>query len=238
MNTNSNAYTLTFAVIMVTVVAGLLAFTATSLKPLQDENVRNEKMQSILSTIGVDESRENAGNVYSDFIKQELTLKSDGTIDENPVVKAFNINLKNEIKKDPDEQRYPIYLAEIDGKTTYVIPLHGNGLWDSIWGYFAIDADENTIVGCVFDHAAETPGLGAEIRESWFEEQYIGEQFLKTTGDFSDNSFVSVRTVKGGSKADDKHGVDAISGGTVTSDKLTIMVEERLRRYLPYFENN
>ncbi len=238
MNTNSNAYTFTFAIILVIVVAGLLAFTATTLKPLQEENIRNEKMQSILSTIGVDKSRDDAGKVYNDFIKKELTLKSDGTIDENPIVKAFKINLKNEVKKDPTKQRYPIYIAEIEGKTTYVVPLQGSGLWDAIWGYLAIDADENTIVGAVFDHAAETPGLGAEIRETWFEEQFIGEQFLKTTGDFSTNSFVSVRTVKGGSKADDLHGVDAISGGTITSDKLSIMIEERLQRYLPYFEKN
>lgn len=238
MNTNSNTYTFVFAIIMVTVVAGILAFLATSLKPLQEENVRNEKMQSILSTIGVEESRENAGNVYNDFIKKELALKNDGTIDENPTVPAFKIKLQNEIKKDPSEQRFPIYIAEIEGKTTYVVPLQGTGLWDAIWGYLAIDADENTITGAVFDHAAETPGLGAEIREAWFEEQYIGEQFLKTTGDFSANSFVSIKTVKGGSKADDKHGVDAISGGTITSDKLSLMVEERLQRYLPYFEKN
>lgn len=238
MNTNSNTYTFVFAIIMVTVVAGILAFLATSLKPLQEENVRNEKMQSILSTIGVEESRENAGNVYNDFIKKELALKNDGTIDENPTVPAFKIKLQNEIKKDPSEQRFPIYIAEIEGKTTYVVPLQGTGLWDAIWGYLAIDADENTITGAVFDHAAETPGLGAEIRETWFEEQYIGEQFLKTTGDFSANSFVSIKTVKGGSKADDKHGVDAISGGTITSDKLSLMVEERLQRYLPYFEKN
>ena len=238
MNTNSNVYTFIFAIIMVIVVAGLLAFMATSLKPLQDENVRNEKMQNILSSLGIIESRANAGNVYHDFIKKELTLKSDGTIDEDPRVKAFDINLKNEIKKETSKQRFPLYIAEINGKTTYVIPLQGKGLWGAIWGYLAIDADENTIIGAVFDHAAETPGLGAEIRESWFEEQFVGKQFLKETGDFSDTSFVSVRTVKGGAKADDLHGVDGISGGTITADKLSFMIEERLERYLPFFENN
>jgi len=236
MNTNSNTYTFVFAIVLVSIVAGLLAFTSISLKEKQDNNIRNEKMQSILSTIGVDENRDNAGKVYKKFIKHELALKSDGSVDAE--VNAFTINLKNEIKKDEDKQRYPIYLAEIDEKTVYVVPLQGNGLWDSIWGYFAIDTDKNTIRGCVFDHAAETPGLGAEIRESWFEDQFIGKQFLKKTGDFSSNNFVSVRTVKGGSKADDKHGVDAISGGTITSNKLSEMVEERLQHYLPYFEKN
>jgi Na+-transporting NADH:ubiquinone oxidoreductase subunit C len=238
MNTNSNAYTFIFAIVLVTIVAGLLSFTAISLKDRQDANVRNEKMQNILSTIGVDESRDNAGNVYKNYIKGEFALKSDGTVDENPQVEAFKINLKNEIKKDADQQRYPIYIAEVKGKTTYIVPLQGTGLWDAIWGYLAIDADKNTISGAVFDHAAETPGLGAEIRESWFEEQFIGKQFLEKTGDFSPNNFVSVKTVKGGSKADDVHGVDAISGGTITSDKLSLMIKERLQHYLPYFEKN
>ena len=236
MNTNSNSYTFIFTIILVTLVAGLLAFTATRLKPLQDKNIRNEKMQSILSTIGVDKSRKESGAIYNDYIKKQLALKADGTVDTE--VNAFEINLKNEIKKEDSEQRYPLYLAEKEGKTIYVIPLQGNGLWDAIWGYFAIDADKNTIIGCVFDHAGETPGLGAEIRESWFEKQYIGKQFLKETGSFTADNFVSVRTVKGGSKAGDLHGVDAITGGTITSDKLSEMVAERLQRYLPYFEHN
>jgi len=236
MNTNSNTYTFLFAIGLVTIVAGILAFLATSLKQQQDDNVRNEKMQNILSTIGVVKTRDEAGAVYKDFIKKELAVKIDGTVDET--VNAFTINLKNEIKKDPSEQRFPIYLAEKEGKTIYVVPLQGGGLWGPIWGYFSIDADENTVTGCVFDHAAETPGLGAEIRESWFEEQFIGKQFLKKTGDFTASNFVSIRTVKGGAKAGDKNAVDGISGGTVTSDFLSDMIEERMSRYLAYFENN
>ncbi len=236
MNTNSNLYTISFAAVLVVFSAGILAFLSESTAEKRSDNIRNEKMQSILSTIGVDKSREESGAIYNDYIKKQLALKSDGTIDTE--VNAFEINLKNEIKKDVAAQRFPLYLAEVEGKIIYVVPLQGNGLWDSIWGYFAIDVDENTIIGCVFDHAAETPGLGAEIRENWFEKQYVGKQFLKKSGDFTVANFVSVRTVKGGSKSGDMHGVDAISGGTITSDKLSEMVEERLQRYLPYFENN
>jgi Na+-transporting NADH:ubiquinone oxidoreductase subunit C len=236
MNTNSNAYTFIFAIVLVTLVAGLLAFTSMSLKEKQENNVRNEKMQSILSSIGIDVPRDEASASFEKYITQQLALKEDGTVDSN--VDAFTINLKNEIKKAPDTQRYPIYLAEKDGKTIYIVPLQGMGLWDSIWGYLALDSDENTILGAVFDHKGETPGLGAEIRESWFEEQFIGETILKEAGDFSASNFVSVKTVKGGALADDPHGVDAISGGTVTSDKLSKMIAERMERYLPYFANN
>jgi len=230
MDRNSNAYTFMFAIIMVVIVAVVLAFTATTLKPLQALNVKNEKMQSILSTIGVDVDRDHASTHFDEYIKQQLSLKPDGSVDES--VDAFTINLSKEIKKDHDIQRYPIYIAEKDGKTFYVIPLYGSGLWDAIWGYLALDKDKNTIVGASFAHAGETPGLGAEINQSWFGNQYIG----KTIFD-KNNNFVSVKTIKGGAKADDMHGVDGISGGTITSDGVTKMVEERLKHYLPYLKN-
>jgi Na+-transporting NADH:ubiquinone oxidoreductase subunit C len=236
MNTNSNSYTLIFAAVLVTLVAGLLAFTATSLKPIQDNNIRNEKMQSILASMGVETSREDAGETFKTYIKEQLALKADGSVDTE--VNAFTINMKNEIKKDPQQQRFPIYVGDNAGKKIYILPLFGKGLWDDIWGYIALGDDKNTIVGAVFDHKGETPGLGAEIREGWFQEQFIGKKIFDKEGDFTASNFVSVRTVKGGAKAGDTHGVDAISGGTVTSDKLSNMVKERLQRYLPYLEKN
>jgi Na+-transporting NADH:ubiquinone oxidoreductase subunit C len=236
MNTNSNSYTFMFAIVLVSIVAGLLAFTATSLKPIQDENIRNEKMQSILASIGVNEDRSNAGNVFDDFIKEQLALTEDGSVDKE--ANAFTLNMKNEIKKDAGEQRYPLYIADNKGKKLYIVPLFGKGLWDDIWGYIALDSDKNTIIGATFDHKGETPGLGAEIREGWFQEQFIGKKIFDKPDDFTKNNFVSVRTVKGGAKINDTHGVDAISGGTVTSDKLSIMIEERMQHYLAYFQKS
>ena len=231
MDRNSNSYTFIFAVVMVVVVAAALAFTATTLKPLQAENVRQEKMQNILSTIGINVSRKEASEQFSGFVKQELALNSDGSVNKD--VDAFKIELMKETKKSKEEQSFPLYIAEKEGKTFYVIPLFGAGLWKEIWGYVALDSDKNTIVGASFDHAGETAGLGAEINQSWYEDQYIGKKILD-----DDNNFVSVKAVKGGAKAGDIHAVDAISGGTITSDGVTDMVEERLENYLPYFKNN
>ena len=231
MDRNSNIYTFVFAIVMVVVVATILAFTATKLKPLQAENVKNEKMQNILSTIGVEVDRDLASTKFDEFIKQQLALKSDGSVDEN--VDAFKLDLHKETKKTHEEQNYPIYIAEKEGKTFYIVPLYGAGLWDAIWGYIALESDKNTIIGASFDHAGETPGLGAEINQSWFENQYIG----KTIFD-NDNNFVSVKAIKGGAKIGDMHGVDAISGGTITADGVNDMVEERLKNYLPFLKNN
>ena len=66
MDRNSNAYTFIFAIVMIVIVAAGLAFTATTLKPLQAENVRKEKMQNILSTIGVDVNRDEAVDSFID----------------------------------------------------------------------------------------------------------------------------------------------------------------------------
>ena len=153
------------------------------------------------------------------------------SVDEN--VDAFKLDLHKETKKTHEEQNYPIYIAEKEGKTFYIVPLYGAGLWDAIWGYIALESDKNTIIGASFDHAGETPGLGAEINQSWYEDQYIG----KTIFD-ENNNFVSVKAVKGGAKVGDMHGVDAISGGTITSDGVSMMVEERLKNYVPYLKNN
>ena len=231
MDRNGNAYTFIFAIIMVVIIAAGLAFTATTLKPLQAENVKNEKMQNILSTIGVVASRDEASEKFGEYIQEELALTIDGSVDKE--VDAFTLELNKEIKKPGDKQHYPVYVAKKDGKTLYVIPLYGAGLWNALWGYIALKDDKNTIVGASFDHAGETPGLGAEINQYWFEDQYIG----KTIFD-ENNNFVSVKAVKGGAKPGDMHGVDAISGGTITSDGVSDMIEERLEHYLPYFKKN
>jgi len=237
MDTNSNKYTFLFAIVMVTIIAGLLSYTATTLKPLQQKNIKAEKMQNILSAIGVDVSREDAAVGFDKYIKEQLALKQDGTVDENS--KAFELSLKKELKKDLVNQRFPLYIAEKENKTFYVIPLYGAGLWDAIWGYIALDADKNTIVGANFDHKGETPGLGAEITTDWFQEQFIGKSLLEDlAAGFTAGNFISVKAVKGGAKAADLHEVDGISGGTITSDGVSDMLQERLARYLPYFKNN
>ena len=91
MNRDSNVYTFLFATLMVLIVASSLAFTASSLKERQISNVRKEKMQNILATIGIETEREEAEALYNKYITEELTLKEDGSID--PEINAFDIKL-------------------------------------------------------------------------------------------------------------------------------------------------
>lgn len=229
MDRNSNGYTFMFAAIMVVVVGALLAFAATSLKDLQDENVKKEKMQNILASVGVVVDREQAASEFSKVIKEQLALKADGSVDES--TKAFDIDLKSELSKKVEDQRFPLYVAEQEGKKFFIVPLRGAGLWDAIWGYVALEEDLNTIKGTVFDHKGETPGLGAEITQKWFQDRFVGEKIMNQSGEI-----VGVTVAKGNtdpSKDDNK--VDAISGATITGDGVTNMIKERLSNYKNYF---
>ena len=220
-----------FAAIMVAVVGALLALAATSLKDLQDENVKKEKMQNILASVGVVVEREQAPNQFTSVIKEQLALKVDGSVDES--TQAFSIDLKNELSKKVEDQRFPLYVAEQDGKKFYIVPLRGAGLWDAIWGYVALEEDLNTIKGTVFDHKGETPGLGAEITQKWFQDRFIGEKIMDQSGEI-----VGVAVTKGNtSQSKDDNKVDAISGSTITGNGVTDMIKERLLNYKNYFAN-
>lgn len=234
MNRDSNAYTFGFAAAMVVVVASVLAFTASSLKDLQQENVRKEKMQNILATIGIEIDRDGAEVLFNEYITSQLALRNDGTVDES--VDPFSgINLALELKKEPTQQRLPLYLADVEGVSYYIIPLRGAGLWDAIWGYIALESDRNTIKGAVFDHKAETAGLGAEITQQWFMDRFVGEKVFDNDGKLVG---ISVSKTNNDPKDLDKndHEVDAISGATITGDGVSDMIIERLTHYQPFLE--
>ncbi|MGI0107552.1 Na(+)-translocating NADH-quinone reductase subunit C [Salinimicrobium sp. WS361] len=229
--TNTNSYTFIFAIIMVVVVGVVLAFAATSLQPRQYENMRQEKMQNILATVGVETDRAGAEALFEQYIKEQLVLNNEGQ--EKEGVNAFDVDLAKELKKVDTEQNFPLYIAEVDGETYYIIPLRGAGLWNAIFGYIALQDDVNTIKGAVFDHLGETPGLGAEITQEWFRERFTDEKIFDENGEL-----IGVSVVKGNSSTSkDDNKVDAISGATITGDGVSNMISERLQHYLPYFKS-
>jgi len=226
MDVNKNSYTFGFAAIMVIIVAALLSSAAIGLKPFQDRNIELEKKQNILSSVGIVTDRDGAEELYLTYIKQELVLNNKG---EEVEGSTFDIDLAKEVKKEADAQVLPLFISEVDGKTMYIIPLRGKGLWGPIWGFISLEDDLNTVFGAVFDHKGETPGLGAEINRPMFQDPFAGKSI------FNGEEFKSIKVIKGGAGEDNMHGVDGISGGTITSDGVTDMLLERLTMYLPYF---
>ena len=216
MNKNSNTYIIVYSVVMVVIVAVLLSVTAMSLQGRQNENRLNEKKQAILASLS-------AGDRNFDEYIDAYAVNDKGARVEVEDIFALTEDLKSAF----EAGTYPVFEAE-DGRV--VVPVTGNGLWGPIWGYVALESDMNTIAGVVFDHSGETPGLGAEIATPKHQAMYPGKKI------FEGDEFVSVRLRKGGAQ-DAAHEVDAISGGTKTSDGVTAMLKNSLGNYLPFFES-
>ena len=111
-----------------------------------------------------------------------------------------------------------------DGTDGVVVYVDGKGLWGPIWGYVVMDENMSEIKGVTFSHKSETPGLGANIAESEFEHRFDGKKLRDENG-----HFVPLQVFKGGGHADDLHGVDAISGATITSRGVENMLSQSLK---------
>ena len=92
-----------------------------------------------------------------------------------------------------------------------------------------------TIIGAYFDHKAETPGLGANINQRFFMDDFIGEKLLDSNGNFKGIK-VSKTNLDPRNEVKDDHEVDAIAGSTITGDGVSAMIKSDLRLYMPYFK--
>tara|TARA_R110002049_G_scaffold84582_7_gene215205 strand:+ start:3686 stop:4435 length:750 start_codon:yes stop_codon:yes gene_type:complete len=244
INTDKNSYTIVFAVIMVLVVGSLLAGFASGLKPLIKANEKYEKQQNILYAMNVNENEgpndvtfiptDRVEEEFNKYIKKQLVIQGDKITEDD---QAFLIDLKKEETKAKDKsytRRLPLFIGEKDGKEVYVIPVRGKGLWDAIWGFVAVDKSM-TVQGVYFDHKGETPGLGAEIKQRYFMDDFTGEKFLN--GD----AFEGIKVAKGNNDPKNTdtsdNEVDALAGATITGDGVSAMLKKDVRMYVPYFKN-
>jgi len=225
----SNFYIFSFASIMVIVVAAVLSVAALILQPLQERNVAIEKMRNILSSIHVESTAADAQEKYNRYIVETFVINSEGEKLEG--FDAFTIDMRVEMRKPLEERHLPVFVGMKDDGRKIIVPLHGKGLWGPIYGYLAMEQDRKTIYGVNFGHDKETPGLGAEISESWFQEPFAGKTIFDETG-----RFTSIEVERGGAEPGDPHAVDAISGGTITSKGLEAMLYDCLLSYESYFK--
>jgi Na+-transporting NADH:ubiquinone oxidoreductase subunit C len=242
----SNRYIFIYSSVMVIVVAAILSTAAMVLKPYQERNAAIAKIQGILQAADTTATTENAEALFDQVILEELVIDQDGKVVGRYAdrqftegsERAFDINLKTELynKNQGKPYKVPLYLAEIRGERIYIIPLLGKGLWGPVYGNIALKADMNTVFGAEFGHDKETPGLGAEISTRVFAEQFEGKTIFNEKGEF-----VSITVKKGGVEtmpaAEQVHGVDAISGGTITSDAVTKMLKNCVGNYVAYFKS-
>ena len=187
-----------------------------------------------ISTLSSDEVLElynkKMSSVVLDISGNEV-LASDG---EKLIAEEINIQKNYKIEK--NDRDYPVFMFSDDGNTIdyYIFPMFGNGLWDWISGFVALDKDLNKVVGVAFDHKAETPGLGARISSNEIQDRYKGKEIFDGLG-----NLVSVRMLKKENNSElNIHEVDGMSGATITANGLNDMLKNYLDCYLPFIIKN
>ncbi len=240
LNKESNGYTFGFATALVVIVGTILALLSMGLKDKQNENSVVKKKMDILKAMlsreeGEKINRKNADAQFSKYIdlKDALVLNAEGVPVEG--VDPFTIDIKKEYKDKtlPENKRnYPLFIGKKDGKTLYIAPVVGKGLWGPIWGNISIGEDMRTIKGASFGHQGETPGLGAEITQQFFVDRWIDEAI---TDDFGD--FAKFEIVKDGSGSKEPQKIDGITGGTITSKGVEEMANRCMSVYAQYFKS-
>lgn len=248
MNTNNNAYTVIYSIVLVVLVAAILAVVAISLQPKQNENIKLETVTKVLSaaTATFDLSGEDILGTYTQKITDAFYINGygervgemnmgKGNVDDIEVPTTALLKRQNDLIKKikagngdlMEDLTLPVFVFDIDGAVVNVLPCYGPGLWGPIWGYIAVADDGQTIVGAVFDHKSETPGLGAKIAEEPFSNEFPGKVISRSDVKFS--------IAKNG--GNDPSGVDAITGASMTSRYLGDCLNTWFTYYEPYLEN-
>ncbi len=221
LDTNSNAYTIVYASVMVIIVAFMLAFVSSALKPMQDANVENDTKGQILTSLNIDIQGLDVASVFEEKVKDMIW---NGT-ELVPYEGKFNSTYGALIK----EGQLHVFVATTDEGTKYIIPVTGRGLWGGLWGYVALNEDKQTIFGTYFYHESETAGLGSRLAERTFQTLFNNRPLFAQDRPGE----ISLTVVKSGSAKTD-YEVNGITGATLTSNGVDAMIKDGLGAYMSF----
>ena len=228
MSSNKETFgkTLIFVFVVCLVCAALVSISAVGLKPLQTSNRLLDQQTKILEAAGLlEQAGKDVKGTYAKYIEAKMIDLDSGDFVEG------NTDMFDERRdsRDMSKSSKPkndiaginrradnavIYLVKDDsGKvTTVVLPIIGSGLWDLMSGFVGLAPDLNTVRSVVYSELKETPGLGAEVLNPNWKALWPGKKI------FDEQNNIAIKLVKGGAKAGDVHGVDGLSGATLTSN--------------------
>ncbi|MGX9417085.1 Na(+)-translocating NADH-quinone reductase subunit C [Vibrio sp. RC27] len=219
-----------FVVIALSLVCSIIvSAAAVGLRPQQQINAALDKQSKILDVSGIDMSQGTVPELYEQFIEPKLVDFSTGELvdqtesgvlaqdyDQRAAAKNPNSSIKLDADVDPgkifNRANYGlVYLVKSgDQLERMILPIHGNGLWSMMYAFVAVKTDGNTVDGIVYYEQGETPGLGGEVENPNWRAQFVGKKL------FDDNFKPAIEIVKGGAPAGSEHGVDGLSGATLT----------------------
>ena len=208
-NTNSNVYIIIYSIVLVVIVAFGLAFVYTSLKDKQEANVALDVKKQVLAALDI---REFADDADAEEKYKQIVVAVDTVSAEKKAI---------------------VYTCKLNGEDKYILSVNGMGLWGPIWGYIALNSDKQTVFGAYFNHASETAGLGAEIKDS----KAWQDQFKGKTA-YADNTvLLSVKKATDIKPEEKPYTVDAVTGSTLTCNGVNNMFKESIALYEDFLNN-
>ena len=236
---HSKPYSIGFILIITALFGLLLALAASALRERQQFNEEVNVKRNILMAVGVlDRDREmeldEIDAMYQESV-QSFAVDPEGTIVEGVSGESLDLEV---VLQNPDtsQHRYPVFVAtDAGGSTVYAIPVFGKGLWSTLYGYLALEADLETVRGMTFYAHGETPGLGAEIEQAWFQDNFVGKKI------YDAGALRTIQVVKGTVEnriqdaGERDYFVDGISGATITGRGVSNLLETKVALYEPFF---
>ncbi len=250
--------TILIALILCVVCSLLVSAAAVALGPLQDSQKDLFKKKNIVFAAGFAEEIKSAKDVDTIFEERFTSKLIDiSTGEEVSESKLTELGITDPAKYDPmkaakdpalavaiepagampgivtREPLATVYsIVEGDQTVGYVFPVYGKGLWSTLYGFLAVEADGETVRGITFYDHAETPGLGGEVDNPAWKAKWLGKQV------YGDDGEVTLSVVKGTGMGDSQ--IDGLSGATITSVGVDKMVKYWLgpNAYGPFLASN
>jgi len=243
--------TIAIAVALCLVCAVLVSFAAVALKPLQIDNKAADMKKNILDVAGLLEEGADINAAFSEKIEAKIVDLETGDYVANIDADEFD---QRKAAKDPAQSvaipkdkdiahirvkaKYAkVFLVKEAGVIkSIILPMHGYGLWSTLYGFLSLDADGQTVQSINFYDQAETPGLGGEVvnpnwRALWKGKKVYAEtdqpsleKGLITEADIGEPALSLIKGVVDNTKPASQYQVDGLAGATLTSTGVTNLV--------------
>ncbi|WP_070970738.1 Na(+)-translocating NADH-quinone reductase subunit C [Vibrio sonorensis] len=204
----------------------VVSTAAVGLRDKQKANAVLDKQTKIIEVAGIDAQGKKVPELYAEFIEPRLVDFDTGDFidgdaaayDQRKAAKDPSQSIKLTGDQDPGKilrraNTGVVYLVKEGNEVSkLILPVHGTGLWSMMYAFVAVETDGNTVSGITYYEQGETPGLGGEVENPSWRDQFIGKKL------FDENYKPAIKIVKGGAPAGSEHGVDGLSGATLTGN--------------------
>ncbi|RXJ72958.1 Na(+)-translocating NADH-quinone reductase subunit C [Veronia nyctiphanis] len=230
MSSNNDSFkkTLTVVIALSLVCSVIVSMSAVVLRPQQQANAKLDVQRNIIAVAGLPGDTSDITAMFDKYIETKLVDLKTGEYSNDvdaasydQVIAAKDASTSIALTPDQDKAKIlrranlaKIYLVkdEKGNISRVILPVHGNGLWSMMYAFVAVETDGNTVAGITYYKQGETPGLGGEVENPRWRGQFVGKQL------FDEQGKPALKVVKGGAQSGDIHGVDGLSGATLTSD--------------------